>query len=103
MEIPVQGKRMISRISLLAISLLSLAANLNGQKPGAERSAIDPAKLDTGARIYASLCTTCHGPDGAAIGGVDLRRGQYRRAQSDLDLMNTILHGVPGTAMPANA
>jgi cytochrome c oxidase cbb3-type subunit III len=94
---------MTSWIAILAIACLGLATFLNGQQPGADRSNIDPAKIDTGARIYASLCVTCHGPDGAAIGGVDLRRGQYRRAASDMDLMNTILHGVPGTAMPANA
>ncbi|HEY2018116.1 MAG TPA: c-type cytochrome [Bryobacteraceae bacterium] len=92
---------MRSRIAIFAIACL--ATSLYGQNPGADRSTIDPVKIDTGARIYVSLCVTCHGPDGAAIGGVDLRRGQYRRAASDMDLMNAILHGVPGTAMPANA
>lgn len=95
--------RRTSWIAIPAIACFSLATPLNGQPVGPDRSNIDPAKIDTGARIYAALCVTCHGPDGTAIGGVDLRRGQYRRAASDMDLMNTILHGVPGTAMPANA
>jgi putative heme-binding domain-containing protein len=34
---------------------------------------------------------------------VNLRTGQYKRAANDLDLMNTILRGVPGTSMPGNA
>lgn len=87
----------------LALGCLGLAAPLLAQSPADGRPPIDPAKIDTGARIYASNCVTCHGPEGNAIGGVDLRRGQYRRASSDMDLMNTILNGVPGTAMPANA
>ena len=98
---------MASRIATVAIISLGMATALNAQRSGtdlprSDQAKIDPAKIDTGARVYASLCLTCHGPDGAAIGGVDLRRGQYRRAASDMDLMNTILHGVPGTAMPAN-
>jgi cytochrome c oxidase cbb3-type subunit 3 len=95
---------MTSLFRILVLGCLGgAAASVSAQPPLADRPPIDAAKIDTGARIYASLCATCHGPDGAAIGGVDLQRGQYRRASSDMDLMNTILHGVPGTAMPANA
>lgn len=80
-----------------ALCGLSLAGFVCAQQPG-----LDPAKLDTGARIYATTCVTCHGPDGDATGGVNLRTGQFKHASTDLDLMNAILHGVPGTAMPAN-
>jgi putative heme-binding domain-containing protein len=98
-----QGKRMTSKMAIVAVACLGMAGPAMGQAARGERAKIDPGKIDTGARLYASLCVTCHGPDGNAIGGVDLRSGQYRRARSDMDLMNTILHGVPGTAMPANA
>ena len=80
-----------------ALCGLSLAGFVWAQQPG-----IDPAKLDTGARIYATTCVTCHGPDGDATGGVNLRTGQFKHAATDLDLMGAILHGVPGSAMPAN-
>ena len=68
----------------------------------AQQPAPDRARLENGARLYALHCRTCHGPDGDAIGGINLRTGQYKRAVTDLDVMNTILLGVPGTAMPAN-
>ena len=32
----------------------------------------------------------------------DLRRGQFRRASSDQDLIQIIRNGIPGTVMPAN-
>src|SRR5690349_20601525 len=68
----------------------------------AQQAALDPVKLDNGARVYASNCLTCHGPDGDAIPGVNLKSGQFKRPLNDLDLMNVILKGVPGTAMPGN-
>jgi putative heme-binding domain-containing protein len=70
--------------------------------PTAAAQAVDPARLDLGARVYGSLCTTCHGPSGDLVAGVNLGTGQFKRAATDLDVMNTILKGVPGTAMPAN-
>jgi putative heme-binding domain-containing protein len=71
--------------------------------PAQQPPALDPVKLDNGARLYASNCLTCHGPDGDSIPGVNLKTGQFKRAVTDLDLMNVILKGVPGTAMPGNA
>jgi putative heme-binding domain-containing protein len=75
---------------------------LSGATTVAQQPASDRARLETGARLYALHCRTCHGPDGDAIGGVNLRTGRYKRAVTDLDVMNTILTGVPGTTMPAN-
>jgi putative heme-binding domain-containing protein len=63
---------------------------------------VDPARIDLGAKVYGSLCSTCHGPGGDLVAGVNLSAGQYKTAITDLDLMNIILNGVPGTAMPAN-
>ena len=68
----------------------------------AQQPPLDPVKLDNGARVYASNCLTCHGPEGDAIPGVNLKTGQFKRPLTDLDLMNVILKGVPGTAMPGN-
>jgi putative heme-binding domain-containing protein len=59
--------------------------------------------VENGARLYRQNCFACHGPDGNSIPGVDFRRGQFKRASSDEDLLRTISNGVPGTAMPPAA
>jgi cytochrome c oxidase cbb3-type subunit III len=59
--------------------------------------------VENGARLYRSNCFACHGPDGNSIPGVDFRRGQFKRASSDDDLLRVIASGVPGTAMPPTA
>jgi putative heme-binding domain-containing protein len=71
--------------------------------PQAQQPPLDPMRLEAGARLYASHCATCHGPNGDLTGGVNLRTGQFKRASTDLDLMNTIVQGVPWTAMPATS
>lgn len=53
-----------------------------------------------GGLFYNAQCFACHGRDGDQISGVDLRRGLFRRAQSDEDLGQTITRGTPG-GMPA--
>lgn len=58
------------------------------------------ADIDTGARLYRAQCAQCHGPNGDLVGGVDLRRGQFRRSSSNEDLARVIANGVPGSGMP---
>ena len=58
--------------------------------------------IEAGARVYASQCTQCHGPNGDQVSGVDLRRGQFRRASSDDDLVAAITKGT-ANGMPAIA
>jgi cytochrome c oxidase cbb3-type subunit III len=58
------------------------------------------AEIDTGARVYNAQCGVCHGMNGDQVSGIDLRRGQFRRASSDEDLARVITNGVPGTGMP---
>jgi putative heme-binding domain-containing protein len=53
-----------------------------------------------GSLFYNAQCFQCHGRDGDQISGVDLRRGLFRRSQSDEDLAQTITRGTPG-GMPA--
>ena len=55
-----------------------------------------------GARIYSSTCSVCHGPDGDQVSGVELKKGQFRRASTDDELARLIQNGMPGTAMPPN-
>jgi len=53
-----------------------------------------------GGLLYNAQCVQCHGRDGDQISGVDLRRGQFRRAQSDEDLAQTITRGTNGGMPP---
>jgi putative heme-binding domain-containing protein len=48
-----------------------------------------------GATLYASKCVTCHGPQGDAIGGVNLRSGKFRNAVTDRELERFIRTGSP--------
>jgi putative heme-binding domain-containing protein len=58
-----------------------------------------PIEVENGGRIYTAQCITCHGAFGNGVGGVDLRRGAFKRVNSDDDLRKVILNGVPGTGM----
>ena len=59
-----------------------------------------PADVEAGARVYNARCAQCHGINGDMVSGVDLRRGQFRRATSDEDLMQVVTTGVSGAGMP---
>ena len=58
------------------------------------------ADIQVGLRLYSATCTTCHGPNGDLVPGIDLRTGQFERAPSDQQLMRLIATGIPETAMP---
>src|SRR5262245_14406283 len=56
-----------------------------------------------GAVLFRQECMFCHGV--AARGGMrgpDLTTGSWNHGGADADLFETISHGIPGTAMPAN-
>ena len=53
-----------------------------------------------GKKLYMGACTYCHGPTGDGGKGADLSRRDLRHAQKDLDLVNIIEVGLPGTDMP---
>lgn len=56
--------------------------------------------IEDGGRLFRTSCINCHGPDGNDVAGIDLGRGQFRRATSDADLVRIIRNGVPDTPMP---
>jgi putative heme-binding domain-containing protein len=94
---------MLPRSTLVAFvsPLLLLAADagaqlLNQDHPG-QYAQEDIAR---GAFIYGTQCNQCHGGNGDLISGVDLRRGQFRRAQSDEDLAQAITRGTSGGMPP---
>jgi putative heme-binding domain-containing protein len=91
-------------IHLLVFALVLLASG--GERPSAQATAQDhPGQysamdIETGSRLYAGQCVLCHGPNGEVVAGVDLRRGQFRRAVSDEDLARVIARGLPEAGMP---
>ena len=59
-----------------------------------------PADIQYGAKIFGEQCTVCHGGNGDAVAGVDLRANRFKRSTSDFDIMGVVTNGVPGTGMP---
>ena len=63
-------------------ALTILAAALVAQAP-LHDSQYSDADINYGATLYAAKCVTCHGAQGDAIGGVNLRSGRFRNAVID--------------------
>ena len=86
------------RVLLGILAVLLIPGRLSAQH---EYPATD---VENGGRLFLATCATCHGPDGDGIAGVNLARGQFRRAASatDEDLVRIIRNGIPDTGMPAN-
>jgi putative heme-binding domain-containing protein len=77
------------------------AASAQAQVPLHESQYSD-ADIAYGATLYTSKCVTCHGSQGDAIGGVNLRSGTFRNAVIDRDLERFIRAGSPA-GMPGFA
>ena len=77
---------------------LALAAVTAG--PLSAQHSYSPADIEDGGRLYQTTCARCHGPDGDAITGINLGRGQFKRVTTDDEIVRTIIQGVPGTGMP---
>jgi len=81
--------------------LISCAADASGQPALSQDHQIySSADIEAGGRLYRAQCAQCHGPNGDLVGGVDLRRGQFRRSSTNEDLAKVIANGLPGTGMP---
>src|SRR3954471_21660798 len=93
---------MRSVIALIAgvVAWIGLAAaGINAQAP-LHDSQYPDADIAYGASLYRARCVTCHGTQGDAIGGVNLRSGTFRNAVIDRDLERFIRAGSPA-GMPA--
>jgi putative heme-binding domain-containing protein len=90
-------RHVAASLTLVTVSILSVGAQQNPQEHPGQYT---PADIQSGARLYSSQCQQCHGLNGDQITGIDLRRGQFRRSNSDEDLAKVITTGVTGTAMP---
>jgi putative heme-binding domain-containing protein len=83
-------------VSVAAAGLLVSAA-------AAQEHSYTQADIENGARLYQSSCAGCHGPGGDMVPGVELLRGEFRRASSDTDVMRIVQAGIPGTTMPPSS
>lgn len=79
---------------------IGVAATVAGAQAPLHDSQYSEADIAYGASLYASKCVTCHGAQGDAVGGVNLRSGTFRNAVIDRDLERFIRAGSPA-GMPA--
>ena len=93
----------VTLIALPVVLVAAALAPLGGVSIGAQEQhpgEYSQTDIENGSRLYTAQCVTCHGATGDGVGGVDLRRGNFRRVNSDDELRGVITGGVPGTAMP---
>jgi cytochrome c oxidase cbb3-type subunit 3 len=89
--------RFLAIISLV----LPLAAQHGQYLNDSQNPAIgNSAAISAGAKLYATSCAACHGPDGSGGRGPNLVRRPLWHPLSDEDIFRTIRNGVPGADMP---
>jgi mono/diheme cytochrome c family protein len=64
------------------------------------QGAYKPEDVAAGGQLFRANCAACHGPNGDGVPGIDLVRGQFRRASSAEDIIRILRNGIAGTAMP---
>src|SRR5678809_851245 len=86
-----QVRRFFTRSVVCCAAVAGLVATL-----AAQEHSYTPADIESGSRLYQSSCAGCHGPTGAGVPGIDLGRGQFRRATSDTEIAAIIRTGIAG-------
>ena len=93
--------------TVFGIVLLTVATSVGPSSPlvaqqqaPLHESQYSDADIRYGLSIYTARCATCHGPQGDAAGGVNLRSGTFRNAVTDQELGRFIRAGSPA-GMPA--
>jgi putative heme-binding domain-containing protein len=95
------GTRPAAAAFLTLTAAAVFAWSVHAQGPGQDHAGqYAQSDIAYGAQLYAAQCATCHGANGDAVGGVNLRTGQIRRAATDNELMRLITTGIPGAGMP---
>jgi mono/diheme cytochrome c family protein len=84
----------VKSFALTALAVLFSAVSLLAQHE------VTATEIEEGGQLFLANCATCHGPEGDAVFSVDLGHGDFRRAESDEDLVRIIRTGIAGTAMP---
>jgi alcohol dehydrogenase (cytochrome c) len=63
--------------------------------------AADPAAVAAGRGVFEAGCVACHGAGGAGTERAPaLDTGRFKHGSEDVDILETIRNGVPGTQMP---
>jgi cytochrome c oxidase cbb3-type subunit 3 len=88
-------------LALLAVALATIGTTVLAQQ-GAQLhdSQYPDVDIAHGASLYTARCAPCHGAQGDAIGGVNLRSGTFRNAITDRDLAGFIRTGSQAAGMP---
>jgi putative heme-binding domain-containing protein len=84
------------------VVVLVVASSVPGAQVQDPTRSYAPTAIAAGKTLYSAQCTTCHGPTGDSIGGVDLSSNQFRRAATDQDVMKLINAGIPDSGMPSH-
>jgi cytochrome c oxidase cbb3-type subunit 3 len=92
--------RPLTRVGFVVVMAFALAGQPARGQDHTEQYA--PTDVAAGARVYNALCASCHGPTGAGVGGIDLRRGSLPRATTDTALRAIVTNGFPASGMPAS-
>src|SRR5262245_1753407 len=93
------------RIAILAVVSCAIVPFIVSAQQGPAQPHESPypdVDIAQGLTLYTARCVSCHGAQGDAIGGVNLRSGKYRNAITDVDLARFIRAGSPA-GMPAFA
>jgi cytochrome c55X len=86
--------RKIILVTFLLVALLLVSACAAPQ-PTPTPSAIDANEL------YATNCASCHGENRQGVSGLgDALIPEHLADDSDIEIRDTILNGIPGTVMP---
>ena|SRR5438552_3478804 len=84
------------------LPILILATVVSGQGEAQMRNPhTSPADVTAGAKTFRQHCSACHGFNGEGGRGPNLASGQFYHGSSDIDLLNNISDGIPGTDMPS--
>jgi putative heme-binding domain-containing protein len=93
--------RALSIAMLIAVLHAIGAPTITGQATAQLHEVTYPdVDIQYGASLYSARCVTCHGVQGDAIGGVNLRSGKFRNASTDTELARFIRAGSPAAGMP---
>ena len=92
-------RRLVEFAGRALVLALASATLSQAQAPLHDNQYAD-ADIAYGAKVYAARCVNCHGPQGDAIGGVNLRSGRFRNAVIDRDLERFIRAGSPAGMPP---
>jgi putative heme-binding domain-containing protein len=88
---------------MFAVRLLLLGLLVFVSTPVLAQHVYSDDEIAEGGRLYQSLCSKCHGPQGNAVTGIDLAAGKFRKPMPDDQVVRVIRGGIPNSTMaPSN-